>query len=147
MSAISTDPYSLLRFIEAQQFDYAKALAEIARGRKRSHWMWYIFPQNVGLGYSEMSKHYAIRSASEAKAYLEHPLLSVRIKEISGALLKLETSSPEEVFGPIDALKLQSSMTLFAAISAQESVFRQVIDKYFAGQPSHRTLEWIEQNP
>src|ERR1700744_74418 len=115
----------LQRFIDAQRNDYSIALAEIKNGRKRSHWMWYIFPQVQGLGFSSISKHYAIKDINEAEAYLAHPVLGKRLVEISNELLKLQTGDATSVFGSPDDIKLKSRMTLFAEIPGAETVFRQ----------------------
>ena len=131
---------SLQRFLDAQATDYFQALAELKAGRKRSHWMWYIFPQIQGLGFSSTSQHYAIRDAAEAAAYLAHPVLGARLREISGELLKLSSSSAGSIFGSPDDLKLRSSMTLFAAVPGADPVFQAVLDKYFGGQPDAQTL-------
>ncbi len=120
------------RFIKAQSKYYKTALSEIRNGKKESHWMWFVFPQIKGLGYSELSRYFAIKSRGEAEAYLAHPVLGKRLGEISEALLDLKTNDPVEVFGNIDALKLQSSMTLFWWISGSE-VFGDVLLKYFGG--------------
>lgn len=135
---------NLERFIVAQEHSYEYALEEIKRGRKVSHWMWYIFPQVSGLGMSPTSEYFAIKSLEEAKAYLSHELLGNRLREISRVLLTLETNNPKEVFGPIDALKLRSSMTLFAYVSDEE-VFTQVLDKYYDGEKDERTIAICEE--
>jgi uncharacterized protein (DUF1810 family) len=136
------DRYNLGRFVDAQLVNYADALSEIKSGRKRSHWMWYVFPQVAGLGNSEYTKLYAIRDRNEAEAYLQHPLLVARIHEICLALLQLEQSDALLVFGSPDHLKLKSSMTLFASVPSNDNaVFKQVLDKFFAGQMDTRTLE------
>lgn len=137
------DPYSLDRFIQAQERDYDLALAEIEGGRKQSHWMWYVFPQLAGLGVSSISKHYAIKSRAEAQAYLRHPVLGPRLVESTTSTLALEGRTASEVFGSPDDLKLQSCATLFAAVSPPGSVFHQLIDKYFGGEHDERTLEWL----
>ena len=124
------------RFIEAQVKSYGTALQEIRNGRKESHWMWFIFPQIKGLGYTDISKYYAIQNRSEAEAYLAHPVLGKRLAEISEALLDLETNNPVEVFGGIDAKKLQSCMTLFW-LAGGGDVFGDVLMKYFGGE-----LDW-----
>ena len=139
------DPYNLQRFIDAQQRDYPTALAEIRAGRKRSHWMWYIFPQYHGLGFSPTSVHYAIKSADEARAYLAHPLLGARLHECADALLALEGSDAHRVFGSPDDLKLKSSMTLFAQVSAGGSVFEQVIDRYYGGRQDRKTIDLLDR--
>jgi uncharacterized protein (DUF1810 family) len=130
----------LKRFIEAQAHDYEIALAEIRAGRKRSHWMWYIFPQIKGLGLSSTSQHYAIRDLKEAQAYLRHPVLGVRLIGISKALLELKSSNASLIFGSPDDLKLRSSMTLFAAVPDSDPVFQQVLQKYFQGKTDPHTL-------
>jgi uncharacterized protein (DUF1810 family) len=137
---MADDPYDLARFVDAQTRDYARALAEIRAGRKRSHWMWYIFPQFEGLGSSPTSLHYAIRSRQEAAAYLAHPVLGRRLIECAGAALQIEDRSALDIFGSPDDMKLRSSATLFAQVSPLGSVFHQLIDKYFLGQPDERTI-------
>ncbi len=133
--------YDLSRFLEAQKNSYDTALREIKAGRKRSHWMWYIFPQIQGLGYSAMAQHYAIRDLDEARKYLQHPLLGPRLIEISEALLALEESDPRRVMGSPDDLKLRSCMTLFQSAAPEQSVFGKVLDKFYGGRPDGRTLE------
>lgn len=133
----------LKRFLDAQQYEYARALQEIRGGRKRSHWIWYIFPQLKELGYSDMAKFYGIRDLAEAKAYLAEPTLRVRLIEISEALLKLPENDPNKVMGYPDDLKLRSSMTLFAATDPDCPVFQQVLDKFFDGKPDQRTLDLL----
>jgi uncharacterized protein (DUF1810 family) len=132
------------RFIKAQREDYKTALKEISDGRKRSHWMWYIFPQVAGLGYSETSRYYAIRDVHEAQAYLDHPVLGPRLVEISEALLGLETTDPHAVFGSPDDMKLKSSMTLFAALPGSNPVFQAVLDKFFSGKKDEKTLQLMQ---
>ena len=135
-----SDPFGLQRFVAAQDSGstYAAALAELRAGRKTSHWMWFVFPQVAGLGRSEMAQRYAISGADEARAYLAHPVLGPRLLECAGALVALETNGPVAVLGGIDAQKLRSSMSLFAAVSA-EPVFAQVLDRYFGGEPDPAT--------
>ena len=133
--------YDLSRFLEAQKNSYDTALREIRAGRKRSHWMWYIFPQIRGLGYSAMAQHYAIRDLGEAREYLRHPVLGPRLIEISEALLALEESDPRRVMGSPDDLKLRSCMTLFQCAAPDQPVFGKVLDKFYGGQPDGRTLE------
>lgn len=128
------------RFIDAQRTDYATALSEVKRGRKQSHWMWYIFPQIQGLGYSSISKRYAIQNLGEAGAYLQHPVLGSRLIEISTALLALESSDAYRIFGTPDDLKLKSSMTLFAAVPGADPIFEQVLQKFFRGTKDENTL-------
>ena len=133
---------NLERFVEAQKHSYSTALSEIKTGRKKSHWMWYIFPQIKGLGYSSTAQYYAIQSREEAEAYLKHPALGKRLVEISEELLKLKSSNAREVFGYPDDMKLKSSMTLFFLVS-KETIFRQVIDKFFEGEMDERTKELL----
>lgn len=134
----------LERFTEAQEKYYKTAFREIKNGKKASHWMWFIFPQIKGLGYSDISKFFSIQSRSEAKAYLAHPVLGKRLAEISDALLDLKTNDPVKVFGSIDAAKLQASMTLFFWVS-REDVFADVLVKYFNGVPHWETVEILRE--
>jgi uncharacterized protein (DUF1810 family) len=127
------------RFLDAQATAYPLALAEVQAGRKRSHWMWYIFPQIQGLGFSEISRHYAIRDVGEAAAYLAHPVLGARLREITGELLKLSGHDAGRIFGSPDDMKLRSSMTLFAAVPGADPVFGAVLDKFFGGVPDVQT--------
>ena len=131
----------LSRFIKAQKYEYEQALSEIQAGRKRSHWMWYIFPQIQGLGFSSTAQYYAIRDLHEAKDYLAHPVLGARLKEISEALLELDGLSAHEIFGYPDDLKLRSCMTLFRMADLNCEVFEQVLEKYYDGEPDRRTVE------
>lgn len=135
----AADPFDLNRFVEAHERDYARALAEIRTGRKRSHWMWYIFPQFRGLGFSSTSQHYAIKGVEEAKAYLAHEILGPHLVEIFEAVLKIENRTAHEIFGPPDDLKLHSCATLFAHISPPNSVFHRVLDKYYEGKSDTKT--------
>ena len=128
------------RFLDAQRGDYAAALAEVRRGRKTSHWMWYIFPQIAGLGQSSTARYYSIRDLEEAREYYAHPVLGQRLREISGALLELRGSDPVAVFGGIDSMKLKSSMTLFALAAPDDPLFQQVLDKYYGGEQDALTL-------
>jgi uncharacterized protein (DUF1810 family) len=136
---------SLKRFTDAQQTDYATALAEIRRGRKVSHWMWYIFPQIQGLGFSETSKYYAIKDTREAQEFLKHPVLGKRLIEISGALLDLDSHDAQAIFSSPDDLKLKSSMTLFASLPETNPVFEKVLNRFFNGEKDGRTLELMGQ--
>ncbi len=138
--ASSNDPYNLERFVQAQEGVYAQALSEIRAGEKRSHWMWFIFPQALGLGFSEYSQYYGIRSLDEARAYLAHPVLGVRLRECFETLLRLEGRSAHQIFGSPDDWKLRSCATLFSLISPPDSVFHQVLEKYFDGQVDQKTL-------
>src|SRR5689334_16545308 len=135
--------HNLQRFIAAQDGIYSDALAEIAAGRKRSHWMWFVFPQFAGLGTSPTSQHFAIRSLAEARAYLNHPILGPRLQQCTEALLAVQNRSAREIMGSPDDLKLRSSATLFAAISPAGSVFHRLLERYFAGVPDERTLQLI----
>ncbi len=128
------------RFIKAQENSYNQALEEIKNGRKRSHWIWYIFPQLKGLGSSEISKYYAIRSRNEAKEYIKHPVLGSRLIEISNELLKLNTNNADDVMGWPDNMKLKSSMTLFALV-CDNDIFRRVLNKFFDGEMDEFTVQ------
>ncbi|ULO22615.1 DUF1810 domain-containing protein [Methylocystis sp. SB2] len=140
MTGASDDPYGLARFVAAQKPVYAEATAELAAGRKRSHWMWFVFPQLEGLGTSEMARRYAIRSLAEAEAYLDHPLLGARLKECVGLINNIQARSAHEIFGSPDDLKFHSSMTLFAAAAPQEPLFGEALHKYFAGRRDPLTV-------
>jgi uncharacterized protein (DUF1810 family) len=133
----------LKRFLDAQENDYERALAEIKRGRKRSHWMWYVFPQIAGLGFSSTSQLYAIKDRAEAELYRAHSVLGVRLVEISEALLEIEGKTANQIFGSPDDVKLKSSMTLFAALKNAHPVFQKVLNKYFNGTKDVRTLNLI----
>ncbi|HZC33783.1 MAG TPA: DUF1810 domain-containing protein [Candidatus Bathyarchaeia archaeon] len=129
----------LERFVEAQERDYEGVLAELRSGRKTGHWIWYVFPQIAGLGHSAMSQQYAITSLSEATAYLAHPILGARLRECVGLVLDIRDRTAEEIFGSIDAMKLRSSMTLFHRAAPEESVFAQVLDRYYGGAADEAT--------
>src|ERR1700761_7452364 len=133
----SDDPYDLQRFVAAQDAGgtYQHAAAELRAGRKASHWMWFIFPQIAGLGYSPTARAYAITSLDEARAYLSHPVLGPRLTECAAILTGLRGRTAEQVFGEVDALKLRSSMTLFMHAAPDEALFRQVLEQYFDGIP------------
>ena len=133
----------LNRFVRAQETSYDRALAEVRDGCKRSHWMWYIFPQIAGLGQTSTSRLYAIDDLEEAQAYLRHPVLGPRLLEISEALLALNTDSAMAVFGWPDDMKLRSCMTLFSAVSEEGSVFQQVLDAYYRGERDERTMQLL----
>ncbi|HUA74635.1 MAG TPA: DUF1810 domain-containing protein [Solirubrobacteraceae bacterium] len=130
------DAFALARFelAQAQDETYERAVGELRAGRKRSHWMWFVFPQLQGLGQSPMSRRYAISSLEEARAYLEHPVLGARLVECTRVVAELRTTSAEDVFGSTDAMKLRSSMTLFARVSPEGSVFHVVLARYFDGR-------------
>ncbi len=138
---MTDDPYDLARFVEAQdaQGTYPQALAELQRGRKTTHWMWFVFPQIAGLGSSPTAVRYAIGSLDEARAYLAHPVLGPRLMESVHALLNLDGSDPVAVFGGIDARKLQSSLTLFDQAAPQEPWFRALLDRYYGGSEDRAT--------
>ena len=135
--------FNLSRFIKAQEGIYARVLEELRNGRKRSHWMWYIFPQLDGLGRSATARRYAIKSLEEAREYLNHPVLGARLKECANMVLAIEGKTASEIFGYPDDLKLKSSMTLFSEV-ATNSVFVRVLDKYFPGQRDDRTLQLLK---
>jgi uncharacterized protein (DUF1810 family) len=141
-----SDPYNLTRFVQAQEDDYERALSELRSGRKRTHWMWYIYPQLDGLAFSATSKHYAIKNIEEAKAYLEHPILGPRLLECAEAVLQGEGRSVAEIFGYPDDLKLRSCATLFACVSPPGSVFERLLEKYYQGEPDQETLRLLGMN-
>jgi uncharacterized protein (DUF1810 family) len=140
------DPFDLSRFVRAQERVYDAVLAELKSGRKRTHWMWFVFPQIEGLGHSSTSHHYAIKSSEEARQYLNHPVLGKRLVECAQALLSVEGRSVSQIFGYPDDLKLRSSMTLFARVTPDSpSVFDRVLQKYFRGEGDPRTLEMLRK--
>jgi len=139
------DPFALGRFIRAQEGIYGNVLAELKRGQKRTHWMWFIFPQIDGLAHSTTSKHYAIKSIEEARQYLNHPVLGARLLECAETVLAVEGESASEIFGYPDDLKLKSSMTLFAYVADPHSVFVRILDEYFQGEQDVRTLDLLEK--
>ena len=141
--ASGDDPHDLDRFVKAQDADYDRALSEIRRGRKQSHWMWYVFPQFDGLGSTPTSKRYSIKSIAEAKAYLDHPILGPRLIECVEATLAVDGRSALEIFGSPDDLKLRSCATLFACVSPAGSAFDRLLAKYFQGVRDDRTLELV----
>lgn len=141
------DPHNLQRFIIAQAGDYQCALRELQQGQKQSHWIWYIFPQVAGLGHSPTAQEYAIRSRDEAVAYLAHPLLSARLQKCCWALLKHQGRRVEEIMGFPDDLKLRSSMTLFAILSRQDSVFHKTLDAFYSRQMDEKTLAFLGMKP
>jgi len=142
-SGVGGDPYDLNRFLNAQEDDYERALSEVRSGRKRSHWMWYIFPQFDGLGFSPTSRRYAIKSVEEARAYLHHPVLGHRLTECFEAALGVEGKSAYDIFGSPDDMKLKSCATLFAHVSPSGSVFERLLDKYFQGERDPETLRLL----
>jgi uncharacterized protein (DUF1810 family) len=135
---------NLQRFIDAQTGVYELALSEIRKGRKQSHWMWFVFPQIEGLGYSDISKRYAIKNREEGQAYLQHPLLAARLLQISETLLQLQSSNAHQIFGSPDDLKLKSSMTLFSSLDGAPLVFQKVLDRYFGGAKDPKTLSLMK---
>ena len=137
------DKPTLSRFTDAQTTDYARALTEIKNGRKQSHWMWYIFPQLVGLGYSETARFYGIKDLNEARDYLTHPVLGSRLIDIATALLCIEGCNARQVMGSPDDLKLRSSMTLFSLVPEADLVFQDVLDKFFGGLPDQKTVAMV----
>jgi uncharacterized protein (DUF1810 family) len=143
MTATPGDPFALQRFVGAQAGLYDRVIAELRSGRKRTHWMWFIFPQIAGLGYSETSIYYAIKNAEEARAYLGHPVLGPRLTECAKAVLAVKGRNTSDVFGYPDDLKLRSSMTLFAHVAESGSVFARVLDRFFDGERDERTLELL----
>jgi uncharacterized protein (DUF1810 family) len=138
------DPYDLQRFVEAQAPVFDRVLGELRAGCKQSHWMWFIFPQIAGLGRSATARYYAIRSREEAAAFLAHPLLGSRLAQCAGEVEAVEGRSARQIFGSIDALKLHSSMTLFASVT-DKPIFKRIIGKYFGGRPDPATLELLGQ--
>jgi uncharacterized protein (DUF1810 family) len=138
-----TDPHLLSRFVQAQKDDYDQALAEVRHGKKRTHWMWYIYPQLAGLGSSSTARFYAIQNLEEARAYLNHPLLGPRLLECAAAALAVPGKTAHDIFGSPDDMKLKSCATLFALVSPPGSVFQQLLDKYFEGKRDSRTLDLL----
>lgn len=137
---------NLNRFLTAQENEYEQSLSEIKSGRKRSHWMWYIFPQYKGLGYSETSKYYSIQDLNEARDYLTHPILGSRLREITNELVIIEENNANTIFGSPDDMKLKSSMTLFASVdTSDEKPFNKILDKFFHGHLDEKTLDLIEE--
>lgn len=137
------DPFDLARFLEAQELMYGTALSELKNGQKRSHWMWFVFPQIDGLGSSSTAKRYAIKSIAEAKAYLNHPLLGARLTECTKTLLNLKGLSASDIFGYPDDLKFCSSMTLFEQVTSEDSLFSRALDQYCGGERDEKTLAII----
>jgi uncharacterized protein (DUF1810 family) len=140
--ATDSDPFDLARFVDAQDAGgtYQRALGELRAGRKASHWMWFIFPQVAGLGFSQMAQRYAISGLAEARAYAGHPVLGPRLRACTAALTGAAGGSADRILGPVDAMKLRSSMTLFAAAAPEEPSFGEVLTRYFDGQPDEATL-------
>jgi uncharacterized protein (DUF1810 family) len=142
---VSADAFDLDRFVSAQDGGvYERALAELRAGRKRSHWMWFVFPQIAGLGRSLTAQHYALGSAAEARAYLDHPVLGPRLRTVVEAAVAIPAASAFEVFGSPDDLKLRSCLTLFQAVAPEEPLFGRALDRFFHGAPDPRTLALLE---
>jgi uncharacterized protein (DUF1810 family) len=137
------DPYQLDRFVRAQEIAFQQALKEIRSGTKRTHWMWYIFPQLDGLAFSENAKYYALKSIEEARAYLTHPVLGPRLHQCSEEVIALDGRSATDIFCSPDDLKLRSCATLFACISPVASVFDHLLEKYFAGERDQKTIRLL----
>jgi uncharacterized protein (DUF1810 family) len=142
-----TDPFDLQRFLVAQNPVMERVMNELWRGRKETHWMWFVFPQIAGLGMSETSRRFAIRSAQEAAAYLAHPVLGPRLTECCRLLTTQQGKSAHDIFGSPDDMKLRSSMTLFASVEPDGSVFAEVLDKYFSGKRDPATQERLISSP
>lgn len=144
-AAVNSDPHDLSRFVDAQRPVYDSALAEIRAGRKRSHWMWFVFPQVKGLGFSSSSEYFGIGSLAEARAFLDHPVLGARLVECTEALLAHEDRSATSIMGSPDDLKLRSSLTLFSLVEPQGSVFHRGLERFFEGQPDELTLDIVRK--
>lgn len=141
-----SDPYELARFLAAQAGCYAQVLDELAAGEKRSHWMWFVFPQLAGLGASPMARRYALSGLAEARAYLGHPTLGARLRECTARVLAVQGCSAHEIFGSPDDLKLRSCLTLFARASPGDRVFGETLEKYFGGEPDPLTVELLSSS-
>ncbi len=139
------DKYKLTRFLDAQNQVYLNALSEIRKGKKQTHWMWFIFPQLKGLGRSSTADYYGITGLEEASAYLQHPVLGRHLVQIASALLKLQVRTASDIFGSPDDMKLRSSMTLFSQVENTDPVFQKILDKYFQGRPDELTLKIVKQ--
>ncbi len=141
---VSSDPFNLQRFVDAQATAYRQVCEELRAGRKRSHWIWFIFPQIRGLGHSEMAQHYGVSSRQEAEAYLAHPVLGARLRECTRLVVEVEGRSVDQIFGDPDNLKFRSSMSLFASAAPDEPLFRQALQKYFGGQLDPNTVALLK---
>lgn len=139
------DPFDLQRFVAAQARDYDQAVAELRAGHKRSHWIWYVFPQLMGLGHSRMSEMYGIASRAEARAYLAHPVLGTRLKECVAAITAHPDFSAREILGDVDALKFHSCLTLFAAAAPGEPLFTRALTRFFGDEPDGATLARLSE--
>jgi uncharacterized protein (DUF1810 family) len=140
----ASDPFDLKRFVEAQSDTYERVIDEIRNGRKRTHWMWFVFPQLQGLGYSPMARRYGITGLAEARAYLAHPVLGARLYQCAAALEGNDSGeSAAAIFGSTDTMKLRSSLTLFAQAAGRESIFERLLDKYYAGERDDLTMAML----
>lgn len=137
------DPYNLQRFVAAQDPVFEEVCRELEAGRKRSHWMWFVFPQVQGLGRSDMARRYAISGLEEARAYVKHPVLGERLKHACGLVARAPANSAAEIFGPLDAVKFRSSLTLFTWAAPEETLFRACLDRFFDGQADPLTLSLL----
>jgi uncharacterized protein (DUF1810 family) len=144
---MNNDPYNLQRFIKAQDGIFESVLAELRNGQKRTHWMWFIFPQIDGLGHSTTSKYYSIKNKAEAQEYLDHPLLGSRLRTCVDLILAIDGKSAAAIFGFPDDIKLRSSMTLFTYVTGSGSVFARVLEKYFDGQRDQKTIDLLNNLP
>jgi uncharacterized protein (DUF1810 family) len=142
-----SDPYHLQRFVRAQDLNFESAREELRRGRKTTHWIWYVFPQAEGLGRSSTSQSFAIKSKAEALAYLAHPVLGPRLRECTDIVNALDGLSAHQIFGSPDDMKFRSSMTLFHTVSPEIAVFNEALRKYFGGELDPRTLDLMRANP
>jgi len=140
-----TDPHDLARFLDAQAPVYAQVIRELKAGRKASHWMWYVFPQLRGLGWSPTARHYGISGRDEAQAYLAHPVLGPRLEECVRLVLAVKGRTAEQIFGYPDVLKLRSCLSLFAAVAADPGPFNQALAKYYGGEPDPETVRRLAQ--
>jgi uncharacterized protein (DUF1810 family) len=141
-----SDRFNLQRFVDAQDRIYQQVRAELRRGQKESHWMWFVFPQIRGLGHSNMSRKYALSSTQEAEAYLSHPILGQRLRECTELVNRIEGSSIGEIFGYPDDFKFHSSVTLFSEVAPDDSILREALRKYFGGQPDQATMKLLRSN-
>jgi uncharacterized protein (DUF1810 family) len=140
------DPYGLDRFLKAQDDAYTDALDELRAGRKRSHWIWFVFPQIAGLGHSPTAQYYAIKSLDEARAYLTHPILGARLHECLKVLQLLDTTDARTVFGDLDAMKFRSSLTLFAEANPGDAIVEAALERWFGGEKDEKTLQLLRRN-
>ena len=139
----AADRYDLQKFVDAQDRCYEQVCKELRAGYKQSHWMWFIFPQLKGLGHSATANHYGISSSREAEAYLAHEILDARLRQCTQLVLAVEGRSVEEIFGDPDDVKFRSSMTLFATVATDNKIFKDALQKYFAGKPDQRTIQML----